>query len=83
MEVIISEARQSRTVLLTAQECDGSVEVREVEPYSLRPGRKGRPEARLFYYCLKKDGIRNTYLSNIVSAEATGNLFQPRWPVEF
>jgi hypothetical protein len=60
MEVIVTEARAHRTVVLTARESDGSFEVREIEPYSLRPGAKDRPEVRLYYYCLKKHGIRNT-----------------------
>jgi predicted DNA-binding transcriptional regulator YafY len=82
MDVIATEARAHRTIVLTARESDGSSETREVEPYSLRPGAKDRPELRLFYYCLKKDGTRNTYLSNIISAEPTGRPFSPRWPVE-
>lgn len=80
--MIATEARANRTVVLTARELDGSCETREIEPYSLRPGGQDRPEPRLFYYCLKKDGTRNTYLSNIVSAEPTGRTFVPRWPVE-
>jgi predicted DNA-binding transcriptional regulator YafY len=83
MEVIVTEARAHRTVVLTARESDGSFEVREIEPYSLRPGAKDRPEVRLYYYCLKKHGIRNTYLSNVISAKPTGRSFAPRWPVEF
>lgn len=77
--VIREEARARRTVMLTAREAEGSVETREAEPYSLRPG-KGGP--RLSYYCLKKHGTRNTYVSNIISVEATGHSFDPRWPVE-
>ncbi len=80
MDLITAEARAERTVLLTASEADGSVETREIEPYSLRPGKDGLP--RLFYYCLEKLGTRNTYLSNIISASPTGNSFSPRWPVE-
>lgn len=84
MDVVAAEARENRTVLLTASELDGSVETREVEPYSLRPGGKDRPsELRLYYYCLKKGGLRNTYLANIISAEPTGHPFDARWPVEF
>jgi hypothetical protein len=79
LAVITAEARAGRTVLLTAREADGSVETREIEPYSLRPGKNG---PRLFYFCLKKQGTRNTYVSNIVSAQPTGNSFSPRWPIE-
>jgi predicted DNA-binding transcriptional regulator YafY len=80
LELIRSEARAGRTVLLTAREADGSVETREIEPYSLRPGKAGE---RLFYYCLKRQGTRNTHVRAIVAAEPTGNGFVPRWPVEF
>lgn len=64
---------------ITAREADGSVETREIEPYSLRPGKTG---LRLFYWCLKKQGTRNTYVSNILNVDPTGNSFSPRWPVE-
>ena len=77
--VITNEARAGRTILLTAAEADGSVETREIEPYSVRPGKTG---PRLFYWCLKKQGTRNTYLSNILDATPTGHPFAPRWPVE-
>jgi predicted DNA-binding transcriptional regulator YafY len=80
LAMIAAEARAGRTVLLTAREANGSVETREVEPYSLRPGPNGR---RLFYWCCKKQGTRNTYLSNILAAEPTGRAFIPRFPVEF
>ncbi len=79
LAVITTEAREARTVTLTAREADGSIETREIEPYSLRPGKSG---LRLFYFCLKKQGTRNTYISNIVGAEPTGNSFVPRWKIE-
>ena len=79
LAVIGAEARAARTVLLTAREADGSVETREVEPYSLRPGSHG---PRLFYWCCEKQGIRNAYVDSILSAEPTGNSFAPRYPVE-
>lgn len=79
LPVIAAEARAHRTVLLTAREADGSVETREIEPYSLRAGREGE---RLFYWCLRKQGTRNTYVKDIVAAESTGNDFAPRWTVE-
>lgn len=79
LTLITAEARAERTVTLTACEADGSVETREIEPYSLRPGETGQ---RLFYFCLKKQGTRNTYVSNILAATPTGNSFAPRWPIE-
>lgn len=79
LDLIKEEARNNRTVMLTAVEADGSVETREVEPYSLRPG---DGDQRLYYYCLTKEGIRNTYLHNIQAVSPTGNEFNPRWPIE-
>jgi hypothetical protein len=81
MDVVIREARAYRTVLLTARESDGSVESREVEPYSIRPGGPGKPD-RLFAYCLERSGTRSWHIPNIISAEATGREFEPQWPVE-
>ncbi len=81
IDLIKTEARALRTVFIVAQESDGSREAREVEPYSLRQGKAGRP--RLYFYCLKKQGLRNVYLDHILSAEATGRSFSPRWSVEF
>ena len=79
LAVITAEARAEHTVTHTAREADGSVETREIEPYSLRSGDAGQ---RLFYFCLKKQGTRNTYVSNILAATPTGNSFAPRWPIE-
>ncbi|MBB3041308.1 putative DNA-binding transcriptional regulator YafY [Nocardioides soli] len=81
MDVVVNEARLNRTVLLTARESDGSTETREVEPYSIRPGAAGKPD-RLFAYCLQRASIRSWHLVNLISAEATGNPFEPRWAVE-
>jgi predicted DNA-binding transcriptional regulator YafY len=48
MDLISQAARANRTVLMTARELDGSIETREVEPYSLRRGASGQPGVRLF-----------------------------------
>lgn len=81
IEIIAQEARARRTVLLTARKSDGSITVREIEPYSLRTGANGYPN--LFYHCLLRGDIRNSRVSDIISAVPTGNSFNPRWPVEF
>jgi predicted DNA-binding transcriptional regulator YafY len=80
MQVIANEAHNHKTVVIQAREKDGTIETREVEPYSTRI--KGGNT--LFYgYCLKKAGMRSWYVVNIIRAEPTGNSFNPRFPVEF
>lgn len=79
MDVLTSEARAHRTVLMTARELDGTVETREVEPYSLRPGRRG---VLLHYWCLAKNGQRSAHVANVLDARPTGHSFVPRWTVE-
>lgn len=81
MDVIIQEARASRTVVISAAEADGSIETREIEPYSIRQGGPGKPD-RLMGWCLLREATRSWTVSNILSAAATGTSFKPRWPIE-
>ena len=81
IELIAQEARANRTVLMTARKSDGTTVTREIEPYSLRPGADGSPN--LFYHCLLRNALRNSRVSDIISATPTSNSFAPRWPVEF
>ncbi len=67
------------TIIITASEEDGYVETREAEPYSYRI--KGDSE-KFFCYDIRKGGIRNFTVLNIISVEETENTFTPRWPVE-
>jgi hypothetical protein len=78
-DVIHSAGANLHTIMITAREADGSVETREAEPYSYRI--KGNSE-KFFCYDIRKGGIRNFTISNIVSVEETNNKFTPRWPVE-
>jgi hypothetical protein len=78
-DVVVEEARAYRTVIIEAAEKDGSVETREIEPYSIRPGKE---EDRLIYFCLKRNGTRSVLLENLLSAEPTGHTFVPRYEVE-
>jgi predicted DNA-binding transcriptional regulator YafY len=80
LEIIAREGRQQKTVVIDAYEKDGSRERREVEPYSIRPGKS---DDRLMFWCLKRNALRSLLLRNIVSATPTGNDFVPRYPVEF
>ncbi|HEV7566374.1 MAG TPA: hypothetical protein VGO31_10480 [Microbacteriaceae bacterium] len=77
--LIAQEACARRTVLIRGRELDGSVEVREIEPYSLRPGKRG---VLLYFFCLRRRGLRCLYVTNILGAEATGRSFVARRPVE-
>ena len=81
MSVVAEEANSLRTVMLTARESDGSVETREIEAYSIRPGAAGKGPL-LFGYCYTKRGTRSWRLANLISAEPTGHTFEARWPVE-
>jgi len=81
LETIVREARAHLTVIITARENDGSIETREIEPYSMRPGAAGKAP-RLFGFCLKRMETRSWTVTNILEAVPTGNSFAPRWPVE-
>ncbi|KGT47856.1 WYL domain-containing protein [Acinetobacter sp. HR7] len=78
-DVISSAGRNLHTIIITAEEDDGSIESREAEPYSYR--RKGKTE-KFFCYDIRREGIRNFHVSKIISVEETENEFYPRWPVE-
>ncbi|ATO20659.1 hypothetical protein BS636_13735 [Acinetobacter sp. LoGeW2-3] len=78
-EVISSAGRNLHTIIITAREDDGSIETREAEPYSYR--RKGKTE-KFFCYDIRREGIRNFHVDNIISVEETENTFYPRWIVE-
>lgn len=79
MQIVEREAREHRTVVIRARELDGTVEQREVEPYSLRPTARG---PLLHYWCLTKDVHRSVHVPNLLSAAPTGRAFVPRWAVE-
>jgi predicted DNA-binding transcriptional regulator YafY len=80
IDLVAAEARNNKTVIIDAFEKDGSRESREIEPYSLRPGKAGD---RLMFWCLKRDAMRSVLVHNIVEAAATGRTFVPRYPIEF
>ena len=79
LEVITREARSCCTVVIRGYELDGSCEVREIEPYSLRHSRRGW---LLYFWCLRHHGLRCLYVPNIVGAQPTGRTFVPRRPIE-
>lgn len=77
--VIAEEARANRTVQIEGRKKDGSEESREIEPYSIR---EGKDDDVLVFFCLKRQSTRSLLVSNILSAEPTGNSFEPRYEVE-
>ncbi len=77
--VIASAGKNLHTILIRAREEDGSIELREAEPYSYRI--KGGYEL-FFCYDIAKCGTRSFVVSRIISVEETGRSFTPRWPVE-
>ncbi len=79
LSLIRHEARARRTVMIDGVEKDGSRELREIEAYSLRPG---KTDTRLMFWCPKRNGTRSLLVRNILGARATGRVFVPRYPVE-
>lgn len=77
--IIHSAGKNLHTIIIKAREKDGTVETREAEPYSYR---FNGGEEKFFCFDIKKDGIRNFAVSNIISVQETQNSFTPRWPVE-
>ncbi|EGQ8038261.1 WYL domain-containing protein [Vibrio parahaemolyticus] len=78
-QIIASAGKNLHTIIIKAREKDGTVETREAEPYSYRIT---NGEEKFFCYDIKKQGIRNFAVSNILSVEETDNKFTPRWAVE-
>ncbi len=79
-QIIESEARSHRTVLIRMRSKTGEVTVREIEPYGFRAGRE---DYLLCFYCLLRKDTRTTAIKSILEATPTGNSFVPRWVVEF
>ena len=80
VETIIRAGLERKILWIKAREADGTIEPREVEPYSFRP--KGSTE-RFFFYCLLHKGTRNFKLENILEVRITDKTFLPRFDVEF
>ncbi|MFT5759272.1 MAG: hypothetical protein ACI9LM_004029 [Alteromonadaceae bacterium] len=78
-DIIHSAGQNCHTVMVKAREKDGSTETREAEPYSYRIT---AGTEKFFCYDIRKGGIRNLSISNIISVEETNNIFSPRWPIE-
>lgn len=80
VQTIIEAGRLHRTLWIVAYEGNGTIEPREVEPYSFRP--KGTTQ-KFFFHCLLHSGTRNFLVDNIIEVRMTENSFTPRFAVEF
>ena len=78
-QVIASAGQNLHTIIIKAQEEDGSVEIREAEPYSYRVK---HGHELFFCYDIVKQGTRSFIVTRIISVEETANSFNPRWTVE-
>lgn len=81
LEIIREAARDLRTVIITYVNEKGEQTRREVQPYSLRPGKEG--SVRFFGFDVTKGQIRGFRLDRIQNVEPTTNTFTPLWTVEF
>ena len=79
VETIRRAGREHKVLWIRAYEANGSIEPREVEPYSFRP--PGTTE-RFFFYCLLHKGTRNFLVDKIIEVRLTDKRFEPRWPIE-
>lgn len=80
IDTIARAGRERRILWVKARESDGTIDPREVEPYSFRP--IGSTE-RFFFYCLLHNGTRNFKLDNIIEVRITDKTFVARYDVEF
>lgn len=81
LDAIAEAARRLCTVVINYTDVKGRTSVREVEPYSLRPGAMG--STRFFAFDLSKQNIRGFRLDRISQAQETNNPYIPRYVVEF
>ncbi len=79
VENIRRAGQLKRTLWIAAYEGDGTIEPREVEPYSFRP--KGTTN-RFFFHCLLHNGTRNFQVDRIIEVRVTDNSFAPRYDLD-
>lgn len=82
LDAIRSAASTLHTVNIQYTDAKGSYSQREVEPYSLRPG-KDPGSLRFFAFDPSKGSIRGFRMDRVSVAEVTQNTYVPRWVVEF
>jgi predicted DNA-binding transcriptional regulator YafY len=81
LEAIQTAAKSLHTVQIQYTDVKGASSTREVEPYSLRPG-KDPGSLRFFAFDPAKNSIRGFRMDRISVAEVQPNTFVPRWVVE-
>lgn len=81
LDAIADAARRLCTVIIQYSDAKGVTTTREVEPYSLRPGKAG--STRFFAFDIAKQQIRGFRLDRISQATSTENPYTPQWVVEF
>ncbi len=81
LELIKEAGRKRKLLYIEAREEDGSVEPREVEPYSFRHSKNGN--TLFFGWDIKKNGIRSFRVDRIINVKITDKSFEPRFPIEF
>jgi predicted DNA-binding transcriptional regulator YafY len=79
VETIRQAGKLKKTLWIRAYESNGSIEPREVEPYSFRP--KGKTE-KLSFHCLLHNGTRNFLVDKIIEVHITKKNYVPRYAVE-
>ena len=80
VETIQQAGKLKKTLWIRAYESNGSIEPKEVEPYSFRP--KSTTE-KFFFHCLLHNGTRNVVVDKIIEVHITENSYVPRYDVEF
>ena len=81
LDAIRMAASSLHTVNIQYTDAKGASSQREVEPYSLRPG-KDPGSLRFFAYDPAKSSIRGFRMDRVAVAEVTENTYVPRWVVE-
>lgn len=79
LNIIRESGKKRKLLFIKAREADGSIEPREVEPYSFRIKKTGT----LFYgWDVKKNAIRSFRVDRIIEVKITNKSFNPRFPIE-
>jgi predicted DNA-binding transcriptional regulator YafY len=80
LNIIRKAGKEKKLLFITASEEDGSIESREVEPYSFRHSKEGN--TLFFGWDVVKKAIRSFRADRIIEVRVTSKKFTPRFPVE-
>lgn len=82
MTIIQDAGRRKKLLWLEAEEENGSIEPRKVEPYSFRD--RGKDGNLLFFaWDIQKNQIRSFRLDRINNVTVLSKSYRPRYPIEF